>query len=58
MGVLNRSIRHRIVVILAVLGLSTALAIAPAGALSFDTDSDGVLEVPTTSSCPLVSAEA
>ncbi|SPD87648.1 PLD-like domain-containing protein [Micropruina glycogenica] len=52
MGVLNRSIRHRIVVILAVLGLSTALAIAPAGALSFDTDSDGVLEVPTTSSCP------
>ncbi len=57
MGLFERSVRGRLLTILTAITLSAALATGSASALSFDTDAESVIEVPTTSGCPTLTDE-
>ena len=57
MGLFNGSIRSKVLATLTAIGLSTVLAAGSAGALAFDTDSELVIKVPTTSACPTLTEQ-
>jgi len=57
MGLFNGSIRAKVMATLTAIGLSTALAAGSAGALTFATDSELVIKVPTTSACPTLTEQ-